>query len=157
MISALVAGGCNYEFPVQEKPDIPVDKNLLGLWEIITKDKDKAGQKMLVLKFSEKEYLIRYYKGKEAMYFRGYLVKIGKTVFFQDQYLGDAEKPARQKDRKYSLVKYSLKDNILEIAFLNPEAIPEKVSNGEELKKAIETNINRKGLFKDNASFKKVP
>jgi len=62
VLAALLFAGCVYESPLTEENKISVDAAVLGLWEEV---KDGDGR-MMILKYSDTEYLIHYPVGKDG-------------------------------------------------------------------------------------------
>ena len=56
--AALLLIGCDYTIPLVTKPNISIDKSLLGLWQ--TKGDDGKTLQLLVLPLDDKEYLVSY-------------------------------------------------------------------------------------------------
>ena len=148
--------GCEYSVPAG-KPGLSLDNALMGIWEKIPdneKDKDKI--KILVLKYSDTEYLAVYSNDTDTLYFRGYPVKIGDMNAVQIQWVGTNKGPLEDKDRKYHIISANLKDNILEIKILNNSLISKDIKSQEELKNKILQNKNNPELFRDPGLFRKV-
>ncbi len=65
IVTLLFLAGCKYEAPLTKEHTIPVDLSVLGVWEPQT-DKDEASgadERMMILKYSDTEYLIHYPPG----------------------------------------------------------------------------------------------
>ena len=93
-VTALLLAGCVYDAPLTDEHPIPIDSAILGIWE----DVPEAGEKpddelMMVLKYSETEYLIHYPIGDEGIYFRGYPIKIGDVSCVQLEVIGIGDDP----------------------------------------------------------------
>ena len=160
-ILALVLGlaaGCEYNVPVTVHHAIPVDPAVLGLWQAVPEDGKTvdADERLLVLKYSDTEYLIRYPSGKNGMFFRGYPVKIGDQVCVQIQLIGTNNEPAQAEDRKYHVVSYAATPDTLEVRTLNTEVVPKTATTGDELLRSIQTNLRNLNLFHDPGRFRKV-
>ena len=158
---AIVLGllsGCVYEVPVTANHTISIDPAVLGLWEEIpeaNKDAD-ADAKMLVLKYSDTEYLVRYPSGKDAMFFRAYPIKVGNLQCMQIQLLAEKDQPVAEGDRKYHVMSYRLADGVLELKTLNKERVSDKLATSADVLKAIKANLAAPDLFNDPGRFKKV-
>ncbi len=154
----VLLSGCVYKAPVTTKHTIPVDPAVLGAWQAVPepgKDLD-ADERMLVLKYSDTEYMVRYPSGKDAMFFRGYPVKVGNLQCVQIQLLGERDQPVNDEDRKYQLVAYKLADGVLELRTLNADLVSDRLATSAELLKAIKANVADPELFKDPGKFKKL-
>ena len=147
--------GCEYSVPAG-KPGLPLDNALMGIWEKIPdNEKDKEKIKILVLKYSDTEYLAVYSNDTDTLYFRGYPIKIGNINAVQIQWIGTNKGPLEDKDRKYHIISANLKDNTLEIKILNNSLISKDIKNQEELENKILQNKNNSNLFRDPGLFKK--
>jgi hypothetical protein len=160
-ILALVLGlaaGCEYNVPVTTHHTIPVDPAVLGLWQAVPEEGKTVDvdERLLVLKYSDTEYLIRYPSGKNGMYFRGYPVKIGDLVCVQIQLIGSSDEPVQEEDRKYHVVSYAATLDTLEVKTLNTEVVPKTAATGDELLKSIQKNLGNQNLFHDPGRFRKV-
>ena len=158
VLSLVLLSGCVYRAPVTTNHKIPIDPAVLGLWQAIPepgKDVD-ADETMLVLKYSDKEYVVRYPSGKDAMFFRGYPIKVGDLQCVQIQLLGEKNQPADDDDRKYHIVAYRLAEGVLELKTLNTDLIPSRLVTGADVLKAIKANLANPDLFKDPGKFRKV-
>jgi hypothetical protein len=154
----VLLSGCVYKAPVTTTHTIPVDPAVLGVWQAVPepgKDLD-ADERMLVLKYSDTEYMVRYPSGKDAMFFRGYPIKLGNLRCVQIQLLGEKDQPVNDEDRKYQVVAYKLADGVLELRTLNADLISDRLATSADLLKAIKANIANPDLFKDPGKFKKV-
>jgi hypothetical protein len=154
----VLLSGCVYKAPVTTNHTIPVNPAVLGMWQAVPepgKDID-ADERMLVLKYSDTEYMVRYPSGKDAMFFRGYPIKVGNLQCVQIQLLGEKDQPVNDEDRKYQVVAYKLADGVLELRTLNADLISDRLATSADLLKAIKANIANSDLFKDPGKFKKV-
>jgi len=115
-----------------------------------------ADEMMLVLKYSDTEYVVRYPSGKDAMFFRGYPIKVGDLQCVQIQLLGEKDQPADDDDRKYHIVACRLAEGVLELKTLNTDLIPSTLATGADVLKAIKANLADPDLFKDPGKFRKV-
>lgn len=148
--------GCEYSVPAG-KPGLPLDNALTGIWEKVPdNEKDKGKIKILVLKYSDTEYLVVYSNDTDALYFRAYPVKIGDMNAVQIQWIGTDKGPLENKDRKYHIISANLKDNTLEIKILNNSLISKDIKSREELENKILQNIKNPELFRDPGIFLKI-
>lgn len=154
----VLLSGCVYKAPVTTTHTIPVDPAVLGVWQAVPEPGEDldADERMLVLKYSDTEYMVRYPSGKDAMFFRGYPIKLGNLRCVQIQLLGEKDQPVNDEDRKYQVVAYKLADSVLELRTLNADLISDRLATSADLLKAIKANIANPDLFKDPGKFKKV-
>ena len=83
--------GCEYQSPLTKEHTISIDSSVLGLWEFVPEkgEEPNPNERMMILKYSDTEYLIRYFKGtNEEVYYRGYSIKIGNVPCVQLQIIG---------------------------------------------------------------------
>lgn len=150
-----VFAGCEYESPLTNEHNIPVDSEVLGLWETVQDNSETAGssEKMLVLKYSDTEYLVHYPIGDEAFYFRGYPIKIGNISCVQVQLIGDANGDIKKEERKYQVVSYELSNGELEIKTLNTDLVNKDLKESNKLRKAFMKNRGNSELFQNPVKF----
>ncbi|MBU1181395.1 MAG: hypothetical protein ABIJ52_02755 [Pseudomonadota bacterium] len=150
-----VFAGCEYESPLTNEHNIPVDSAVLGLWETVQDNSETAGssEKMLVLKYSDTEYLVHYPIGDEAFYFRGYPIKIGNISCVQVQLIGDANGDIKKEERKYQVVSYELSNGELEIKTLNTDLVNKDLKESNKLRKAFMKNRGNVELFQNPVKF----
>jgi hypothetical protein len=154
----VLLSGCVYKAPVTTNHTIPVDPAVLGMWQAVPepgKDLD-TDERMLVLKYSDTEYMVRYPSGKDAMFFRGYPIKVGNLQCVQIQLIGEKDQPVNDEDRKYQIVAYKLTDGVLELRTLNADLVSDRLATSADLLKAIKANVANPDLFKDPGKFKKL-
>jgi len=159
VLLVLVLAGCEYQVPLADKQDIPVDESILGFWEQVPDKTDtaKSEDNMLVLKYTDKEYLVHYPTGKNGMYFRGYPIKIDGKIYMQIQLIGIKDGDIEKKDRRFHVVSYLLSDGQLEIKTLNSELVDKNLQDSAKLMEAFLKNKDNKDLFKNPGKFRKAP
>lgn len=155
IILSVLLAGCEYENPLSNEHNIPVDSAVLGLWETIPDNDGVAGsnEKMLILKYSGTGYLIHYPIGDEAFYFRGYPIKIGNISCVQIQLIGDSNGDIKKEERKYQVVSYRLSKDELEIKTLNTDLVDKDLKESNKLRKAFMKNSGNKELFQNPVKF----
>lgn len=154
----LVTMGCDYQVPLTEEHTIAVDRAVLGLWEEVPKG-DKApnpNERMLILRYSDTEYLIHYPTGKDGLFFRGYPIKIGGVPCVQVELVGSYDGDLGKEDRKYQVIHYTLSDGILEVRTLNTDLVTRDLEDNASLRQAFLKNKDKKDLFHDPGRFRKV-
>ncbi len=159
VVVLLLLTGCNYEAPLTEEHSIPIDQSALGLWELVPEKSERPGEneRMMILKYSDTEYLIHYPIGKEGMYFRGYPIKIGGLLCVQIQLIGTAEGNPDKDDKKlFHVVSYQWSNGELIIKTLNTDLVRNDIKDSKALKKAFLKHKADKGLFRDPGKFRKI-
>jgi hypothetical protein len=151
--------GCQYDFPLSRQHIIPIDSLLLGMWEAIPEEGNESEppEQMMVLKYSETEYMIDYPIGSDGIYFRGYPIKIGKTSCMQLEVIGDAKGPPNKNEKNLFLVAtYTIDDDQMEIKILNTELIGNNLTSTEAIQQAFLENQDNENLFNDPGMFRKI-
>lgn len=159
IIAVLLFSGCQFDFPLSQQHIIPIDSQLLGIWEAIPDEGDKTEQaeQMMVLKYSDTEYMIDYPIGSDGIYFRGYPINIGNVACMQLEVIGDAKGPPKKSTKDLFLVaSYTITNNELEVKFLNTALVGSDLASRDELKKAFLENKDNDDLFVDPGLFKKI-
>ncbi len=159
VIALLFLAGCIYEAPLTEEHSISIDPLALGLWELAPdkgeqQDKD---EKLMILKYSDTEYLIHYPVGRDGMYFRAYPIKIGGVSCVQLQLIGTVEGSLDRDDKKlFHVASYQLSAGELTIKTLNTDLVRDDLKESEALKKTFLKHKADKDLFRDPGRFRKI-
>jgi len=158
--AVLLLVGCEYEAPLTKEHNKSVDPAVLGVWEPIQDKDDKAKQddRMVILKYSDTEYLIHYPPGgNDEAYFRGYPIKIGGILCVQLQIIGTDDGPLQEDEKRIFLVaSYRLTDSQLEIKWLNADLVDNAFKTTGLLREAFLKQKDNKELFKNAGVFRKT-
>ena len=157
VLAAVFFVGCNYEAPLTEEHKVSVDPAVLGLWKpSVAEGEEPEDEQMVILKYSDTEYLI-HYPVEDGIYYRVYPIKIGGVSCVQTQAIGTNEGPV-EKDTKelFGVVSYKLIDGKLEVKTLNTELVSDKLKDSESLRKEFIKNRDNKELFTNPGIFKRV-
>ena len=159
VLAALLLAGCIYESPLTKEHNISVDSAVLGLWEPIPDEGEEPKhndweprmfERMMILKYSNTEYLIHYPIG-DGWYYRGYPIQIGGISCVQLQVIGiDDEKEL------FHVVSYQLTDGILEFKTLNTDLVDDNLKTTEALVEAFLNHKDNKELFTNPGSFRRT-
>lgn len=152
----LVSAGCIYEKPFAKPDNSKIDENLLGYWKYSESNKDKSNIEMLVMKYSDTEYLVRYITGDNPLYFKAYNVTIGEMKAVQMQWIGMEKGILINENRKYNLLKYTLERDSLEIRFINDSLVPKNITDSEKLRNKILENSKDPKLFNVPGKFERI-
>ena len=155
----LLCAGCRYEAPLAEEHIVPIDSAVLGLWAYVPEKGEQPGpsEQMLILPYSDTEYLIHYPIGKDGMYFRGYLIRIGDVPCVQLQLLGDEDGPVGKDEKElFHVASYRLADGELEIRMLNTDLVDDDLKDTATLRAAFGKHQNSAELFAEPGRFRKV-
>lgn len=154
IICGLFISGCIYKVPFVSEHTIPIDPAVLGLWEI--NESGEKPEQMLVLKYSDTEYLVQYPVSPHGMYFRAYPVKIGDVAAVQIQWIGAADGEVVNDEEKYQLLVYTRINGDLEIRTLNNDLVDKSLTTSDALCQAFLKNTGNPDLFRDPGLFKKA-
>ena len=160
IVTVLFLAGCKYEKPLIKEHAIPVDSSVLGLWEPQPDEGEESGvdERMIILKFSDTEYLIHYPPGgNDEAYYRGYPIKIGGISCVQLQVIGTKDgMPKKDVKALFAVVSYELKKGILEIRTLNTDLVDDDLKTTEALVQTFLNYKDNKDLFTDPVRFKQL-
>ena len=160
--TALSFAGCQYQSPLTKKHTISIDSSVLGLWEPVPeKGKEQnPNQRMMILKYSDTEYLIRYPLGEDGLsgqYFRGYSIKIGNVPCVQLQFIGfETGPPDKYGESPFLVLSYVLANGELEVKLLNTDLVDVELKDSKALRKAFIRNQGNKDLFTDHGKFRRI-
>ncbi len=155
----LLFAGCKYEAPLTKEHNIAIDPSVLGLWELIPDKGAKLDphERVMILQYSETEYLIHYPIGRDGMYFRGYPVKIGGIPCVQIQWIGAEDGNLDRDNRElFQVVSYQLSHGELVIKTLNTDLVSDDGKSSEALQKAFLKHKDHRDLFRDPGKFRKM-
>lgn len=155
----LLCAGCRYEAPLTDEHAIPVDGSVLGLWEYVPAENEQPGppEQMMVLRYSDTEYLIQYPTGKDAMYFRGYHVRIGDIACVQLQLLGTEDGPIAKDEKKlFHVALYRVAAGEMVVRTLNTDLVDDGLRDMAALRAAFVKHQDKAELFIDPGRFRKV-
>lgn len=156
----VLAVGCVYDRPLSEEHTISIDPKVLGFWEAVPeKGNDSKKVHMLVLKYSDTEYLVHYPIGKDAIYYRAYPIKVGGVSCVQAEVIGVHDGPynADTQDDCFHVISYEMDgDSVLIVKTLNPDIVAKDIGSSKELKKAFVSNRDDPGLFRHHARFSRI-
>jgi hypothetical protein len=159
IVATLVIAGCGgYQVPLTEEHNILIDQSILGLWEEVPHG-DKPpdpDERMLILKYTDTEYLVHYPAGKDGMYFRGYPIKVEGVSCVQVQLIGAADGDIKKEDRKYHVISYKLSNGELEIRTLNTDLVDKNLQDSAGLRQAFLKYKDNKALFTNPGKFRRV-
>lgn len=158
ILMAVLLFGCEYEAPIFLKEDIPVDPEVLGLWEPIPdKGEEPLDERMVVMKFSDSEYLIHYPVGKYGMYFKGYPVRFEGISCVQLQAIGTSKGPIKKDEKElFHVASYRVEEGGIEVRVLNFNLIDDKLKTTEELREAFLKHKDHKDLFREPVKFRRL-
>ncbi|MEC7842111.1 MAG: hypothetical protein VX911_04440 [Candidatus Latescibacterota bacterium] len=159
VLAVLLLAGCQYEFPLSAEHTISIAPAVLGLWEPIADEGKgtKQNERLVILRFSDFEYLIHYPVGKVGLYYRGYPIRIGDIPCVQLQVIGTKDGPPQEDEKKlFHVVSYQLADGKLVIKNLNAELVDDKLKTKAGLVKSFLDHKDDENLFTNPDSFRRI-
>ena len=149
-IAVFLLAGCIYDAPLTTDHSIPIDTAVLGLWvEVVPEGETKASDdELMILKFSETEYLIHYPVGTDdGLYYRGYPIEVGGVSCVQLQVIGDHDGAVAKEADRYNIASYELKEGQLQIRLLNTKLVSDDLKTTDELARAFLEQKDNEKLF----------
>lgn len=159
LVLLFLLGGCQYEAPLTEEHDIPLDPAVLGAWKYVPgDDEDPATDAgLLVMEFSDTEYLIYYHEDDGGLYIRAYGIKIGDIPAVQLKIIGDEGGPIKNDDWEiYNVASYRLINGELEVSTLNTALVDDDLTDSESIRQAFLKHKDDPELFTDPGKFRRV-
>lgn len=160
IITIFMFSGCRYEVPLVATSDRPIDPEILGLWKLIPEpgEDPEEVETMMILAYSDTEYLIHHPVGQDDMYYRAYPIKVGDKACVQLQIIGDEDGPLRHTgEGLYLVAAYELIQGRLEVTILNTDVLSNTFKTSRALRKAFRSHIEHPALFDNPGTFIKVP
>jgi len=159
LVLILLIVGCEYESPLTTEHTVAVDSAVIGLWEPLPNEGSKAeeDERMMILKYSNTEFLIHYPIGEDGFYYRAYPIKLGGVSCVQIQVIGTYEGPLKMDETKlFHVVSYQLTDGKLEIRTLNTDLVDTDLKTTDELREAFLKHKDNKDLFDNPETFRRI-
>ena len=150
--------GCRYERPLTGEQSLPVDPAVLGVWEPFPGEGEERveDERMVILAYTDTDYLIHYPAKNDEMYYRGYPIEVGGVSCVQVQVIGTDKGPLERDQRKrFHVVSYDLSDGVLEVRTLNTDLVKEGLKTPESLREAFLRHKEDEDLFVHPARFRK--
>jgi hypothetical protein len=173
-IAVICLAGCIYEAPLVAKHTIPIDPALVGLWEAMPKepaepekddgrrskilDDPLAGARLLIIKFSDTEYVIAP-GDQDGIYYRAYAIELGGKRCMQLEVIGTNEGPPDWEGKNpepFLVCSYEMKDGNLLVRFLNEEIVGDDLKTTEALQEAFLKNKDNAELFGEPSVYRRV-
>ena len=153
--------GCRFKAPLVKEDTLPIDPAVIGLWEPLPEHgkKAEADKRMVILKFSDTEYMVRQPIGDGVIHYRAYPVELGGIRCVQLEAIGDAKGPlggGKDIATPFQVVSYKMEGWKLVIRTLNTELFPDTLDTTQALQDAFLAYKDRKDLFTNPQSYRKV-
>jgi hypothetical protein len=154
-LSLFALAGCDYTVPLAEKPELPIDKALVGAWERTTQQGEV--QRLLVLPFSEHEYMVAWPAGApNTLYARACLCKATEFALVQLAWFGTGHGTEPDNARVYQYAAYSVAGDKLTARLLNADTVSRDAATPAALLAAIKANNANPELFREELAFTRV-
>ena len=152
VVAFLFSAGCRYHSPLSKDHNISIDSSILGLWG----EKEKAKANLVILKYSDTEYLIHFFTNRDGVYWRGYPIKITGVTCIQLQAIGTDDGPHPEENDPFAVVSYLLINDKLEIKLLNTDLVSNDLKSKDALNKAFSKHKDNKDLFVEPKMYHRV-
>lgn len=156
IVSVFLLNSCVFDVPFVTKAEIPVDDKLLGRWEAVSKEGNRPPERILVLQYSENEYVAAHTIEDKTMAFRAFAVKLEGAEYMQIQLIGTVDGPVKTEDRKYHLLKWKLDGDRLSLQTIKPDVIGKDHKTTAELLTAFKAHKDDSDLFDEPAAFHRI-
>ena len=174
--AALLLSGCIYEAPLVAENKLPIDAAIIGLWEPLPQEEKEpendgdnplkkilehspAETRLLILKFSETEYLISNPVAEHSIHYRAYPIELGGKRCVQLQVIGTNEGSADWENdtpRPFLVCSHETKDGNLIVSNLNEELVGDELKTTAALQEAFLKNKDNPQLFGEPTIYRKV-
>ncbi len=154
-----LTSGCVHEAPLTTEHTLAIDPALLGLWELVPAEAkgDPEKDRMVVMRWSDTEYVVQSHLGPEGDFFRAYPVEIGGHSLIQAEFLGNYFRDWYPPDKTfYPIINYEIVEGILIIRGLNPEVVDVEITDSAALREAFLKNKDRSDLFTESVHYRRV-
>ncbi|MCK9996147.1 MAG: hypothetical protein KAH56_07685, partial [Candidatus Krumholzibacteria bacterium] len=115
-MAIILTTGCVHEAPLTTEHNLVIDPALLGLWELVPGEArgDPDEDRMVVMRWSDTEYLVQIPLGAEGDFFRAYPVEIGGHSLIQTEYVGNYGRGLYPpKETFFPVITYEIVEGIL--------------------------------------------
>jgi hypothetical protein len=156
-LCAFLLAGCDYQVPLVEKPELPLDPALIGQWK-----RTDNGQtfRLAFLPLEKNEYLVFYQGRKGSLFARACLCRTaGGLTLLQGTMLGVAQEGRDDVNlfkNTYLFAAYTIQDDTLSFRFLDLQTIQDGIDSTAALAAAIEADKDNPELFQPPMLFTKA-
>lgn len=134
-----VLTGCNYDFPLTDRPTDRVHKELLGAWTA-----EEGKEHVVIRAFDEKSYLVE----DNGQFYRMIHTDLGALRFLSIQELESAE-------RRYLYVRWRLTPDGKELHLngVNSSVVPTSLPSARAVRRVIKKNKSNPDLFTEEGVY----
>ncbi|MEN8007342.1 MAG: hypothetical protein ABFS42_10030 [Candidatus Krumholzibacteriota bacterium] len=158
-IVIILTTGCVHEAPLTKEHTLAIDPALLGLWELVPGEAkgDPDEDRMVVMRWSDTEYLVQLPLGAEGDFFRAYPAEIGGRSLVQAEFLGNCTRDWYPPEKTFfPVVTYEIVEGILIVSSLNHEVVDVEITDSAALREAFLKNKDRQDLFSPPAHYRRI-
>lgn len=158
-LAIILTTGCVHETPLTTEHTIAIDPELQGLWELVSGEArgDPDEDRMMIIAWSDTEYLVQFPLGAEGDFFRAYPVEIGGHSLIQAEYVGNYGRGLYPPEETFfPIISYGIVEGVLIVRSLNSEVVDDKITDSELLRKTFLKNKDRQDLFHPPAHYRRV-
>ena len=154
LAACVLLSGCDYTVSLVDKPETPIDRGLLGLWQ---RTNDQATvETVLILPLDDKEYLVAYStKPDHTMYARGCLARVDEQEFIQLKWIGSSDGGIPDDDLVFQYVAYAVEGGALSVRLLDVQVVEKDEAVALGMAAAIRAKRGEKDLFKEAMVFQR--
>ncbi len=131
-LAIILTTGCVHETPLTTEHNLAIDPALLGLWELVPGEAkgDPDEDRMVVMRWSDTEYLVQIPLGPEGDFFRAYPVEVGGHSLIQAEYVGNHGKGLYPPEETFfPIITYEIEEGILIAGSLNPKVVDGEIGS----------------------------
>ena len=155
VLLGLACVGCDYTVPLVTSPQLPIDRQLVGLWERV--DGGGPKEQLLVLPSGKCEYSITCpVASTNGMVGRACLAQAVGKMLVQIEWLGTTDGSLPENERVYQYASYAIKGAELEVRLISGAVVSKDVKTAADLTKSLEANKDKQDLFCAPMTFKKL-
>lgn len=164
-VGFLLLAGCEFEAPLVAEDRLEIEEEVLGVWMPVPKGERKDGKvadknkRMIVLEFSDTEYLVQQGLGDGFFTYRAYPIELGGVRCVQLEAIGTDDGPIDSKGEMtapFQVVSHEFKGGELVVRTLNKRLFPKGLKTTEALQKAFLEQKDKENLFANPEVYRKV-
>ena len=159
VMAVILTAGCVHQAPLTTEHSIAIDPEILGLWERVPGESkgDPTEDRMVILKWSDTEYVAQSPMGEKGDFYRAYPVEIGGRHLIQAESLGSSWGEIYKGERvDYPILTYRIVEGILIISTLNPRVIDINITDTDILRETFLANINRQDFWDPPSHVRRI-
>ena len=146
---SLLLTACTYDAPLAPEAILPIDRALLGTWEVLPNEGDEpSAETVVVREDGENRYKIEHRDGDSVIYFDAWPGEIEGVRFLQLEVTGDDDGPAEPGEPDlYSVIDYRFDGDDIIMRSLNTEFVDHELGDTAALREAFIKHRDNPELF----------